>query len=280
MLPASLAGSLKQLIMIHYLVEINPWEKITSQNPGSLNLSINDFVIIETEFGEDAGRLVEIKEVKEATAESAKNLIKRLANGHDREIINNNETNKETALKDCREVAKKNGLDMKIVDCHFSLDGQRLAFAFIADGRIDFRELVKELGRRFGRVIRLHQMGVRDEAKLIGNVGCCGENQCCRSHLKKLGNVTSEFAEDQQVVHRGSERLSGICGRLKCCLAFEEEHYQELIKKLPPVGTRVKTVHGRGVVVGWHVLKCSVDVQIDKTKQEERAVIVEVPIKN
>jgi cell fate regulator YaaT (PSP1 superfamily) len=126
-------------------------------------------------------------------------------------------------------------------------------------------------------------LGVRDEAKLIGDVGSCGLNQCCRGHLKKLGNVTSEFAEDQQIVHRGSERLSGICGRLKCCLAYEEAQYAELIKKLPAVGTRVKTEHGRGEVVGWHVLKRSVDVRLDPkngAKEDDRPVIVEVPIKN
>jgi cell fate regulator YaaT (PSP1 superfamily) len=266
--------------MIQYLVEINPWEKFYAQNPDNLNLVVGDFIVLETEFGEDSGKILEVAEIKELNDEAAKNLIKRTLTAADRDIIKDNEADKESVLVNCKETAIKYGLDMKIVDCHFSLDGQRLAFAFIADGRIDFRELVKDLGRRFGRVIRLHQMGVRDEAKLVGNIGCCGETQCCRSHLKKLGNVTSEFAEDQQIVHRGSERLSGICGRLKCCLAFEENNYQELIKKLPAVGTRVKTVHGRGVVVGWHVLKCSVDVQIDKEKQEERAVIVEVPIKN
>jgi cell fate regulator YaaT (PSP1 superfamily) len=96
--------------------------------------------------------------------------------------------------------------------------------------------------------------------------------------LKKLGNVSSDFAEDQQVVHRGAERLSGICGRLKCCLAYEESYYQALIAKLPALGTKVKTKHGRGVVVGWHVLRCSVDVELDKQRDQDKAVIVEVPI--
>lgn len=267
--------------MIVYTAEINPWEKFIATDPDGLRLKIGDFVVLTTEFGEEAGRIVEIKEVSDKEAETALNIIKRLANDDDFSVIQGDTKIKPKTLDACREVIKRYDLDMKIIDCHYSLDGQRLSFAFIADGRIDFRDLVKDLGRNFQKVIRLHQLGVRDEAKLVGDIGSCGLGQCCKGHLKKLGNVTSEFAEDQQIVHRGSERLSGICGRLKCCLAYEEEHYQNLIKKLPPIGTRVKTVHGRGVVVGWHVLKCSVDVKLDPvsgSKSDGKSVIVEVPI--
>lgn len=262
--------------MIIATVEINPWEKFPAVNPDGLTLAIGDFVILTTEFGKELGRVVELKEGPD-DVESA-NSIEGLASNEDRQDLNRLNEDKETALDYCREAVKRYGLEMKLVDCHYSFDGQRLSFAFIADGRVDFRELVKELGRYFQKSIRLHQMGVRDEAKIKGDMGCCGLNQCCRGHLKKLGNVTSEFAEDQQVVHRGSERLSGICGRLKCCLAYEEDHYQELIKKLPPVGTRVKTKHGRGEVIGWHVLKCSVDVRIDPAKADDKPIIVEIPI--
>jgi len=267
--------------MILSTVEINPWEKFCATNPDGLRLAIGDFAVLTTEFGEEAGRIVELKEGSDEEAANTPNVIKRLANEEDFGVISQGNKAKEKSLEDCREIIKNSGLDMKIVDCHFSLDGQRLSFAFIADGRIDFRDLVKELGRHFQKVIRLHQLGVRDEAKLVGDIGSCGLGQCCKGHLKKLGNVTSEFAEDQQIVHRGSERLSGICGRLKCCLAYEESHYQELIKKLPPIGTRVKTKHGRGVVSGWHVLKCSVDVRLDPAsgaKSDNKSVIVEVPI--
>ncbi len=265
--------------MILSTVEINPWERFAAANPDGLHLNIGDFAVLTTEFGEEAGRIVELKEAIDDESGDIPNVIKRLAAEDDFSVIKEGNQAKEKSINECREIISRNNLDMKIVDCHFSLDGQRLSFAFIADGRIDFRDLVKELGRHFQKIIRLHQLGVRDEAKLVGDVGSCGLGQCCRGHLKKLGNVTSEFAEDQQIVHRGSERLSGICGRLKCCLAYEEANYQELIKKLPPVGTRVKTQHGRGVVIGWHVLKCSVDVQLDKQKQEDKQVVVEVEIK-
>lgn len=267
--------------MILYTVEINPWERFTAGNPDGLALKLGDFAVLTTEFGEEAGRIVEMKEVSEKESDAIINVIKRTAGEEDFDVIHNDNKIKEKTLDSCREIIKRYDLDMKIVDCHFSLDGQRLSFAFIADGRIDFRDLVKDLGRNFQKVIRLHQLGVRDEAKLVGDIGSCGLGQCCKGHLKKLGNVTSEFAEDQQIVHRGSERLSGICGRLKCCLAYEESYYQELINKLPPIGTRVKTVHGRGVVCGWHVLKCSVDVKLDPVsgaKSDGKSVIVEVPI--
>jgi cell fate regulator YaaT (PSP1 superfamily) len=265
--------------MIQYVIEINPWEKLIAIDDNERVFKIGDYVVASTEFGNELGKISETKEIKKVD-ETNVNRIEKMASDSDLDLFNRYNQNKEGDIEACKEMIKNFGLDMKVVDCHYSLDGQRLSFAFIADGRIDFRELVKELGRHFGKVIRLHQMGVRDEAKVVGDIGSCGETQCCRSHLKKLGNVTSEFAEDQQIVHRGSERLSGICGRLKCCLAYEEEHYQELIKKLPPVGTRVKTVHGRGVVIGWHVLKCSVDVKLDPSKQSDKPVIVEVPIKN
>jgi len=261
--------------MNKYLVEINPWERIVCSDESGFNIKVGDYIIAETEFGEDFGKVLEIKNENTESNGSIKRLADKDDQKHNRAI----EKERSKAISECRQVVNNYALEMKIVDCHFSFDGQRLSFAFIADGRIDFRELVKDLNRRFNKIIRLHQIGVRDEAKLLGDIGCCGEEQCCRSHLKKLGNVTSEFAEDQQIIHRGSERLSGICGRLKCCLAYEEPVYQEIIKKLPAIGIKVKTEHGRGTVVGWHVLRCSVDVQLDKDRPEDKSVIVEIPIK-
>lgn len=262
--------------MIIATIEITPWEKFLAINSNELNLSIGDFVILNTEFGKELGKIIKLHESNNDSETNV--LIERLASTSDYKILNDLNTENNEAIEYCREIIKKHDLSMKLVDCYHSFDGQRLSFAFIADGRVDFRELVKELGRHFQKSIRLHQMGVRDEAKIKGDIGCCGLKQCCRGHLKKLGNVTSEFAEDQQVVHRGSERLSGICGRLKCCLAYEENYYQELIKKLPQIGTKVKTKHGRGEVIGWHVLKCSVDVKIDPEKADDKPIIVEIPI--
>ncbi|MFA5047613.1 MAG: regulatory iron-sulfur-containing complex subunit RicT [Patescibacteria group bacterium] len=265
------------------LVEFMPWDKSLAINRNNLNLKLGDVVIVNTDYGAEAGKIVGFEHVADGeeltTAGDANSReIERFANRDDLDSIKYNQSRRDESLRYCKTLAKKHGLDMKLVDCHLSFDDKRIVFAFIADGRVDFRELVKDLSRHFQKVIRLHQMGVRDEAKFFGDVGCCGQTQCCISHLQKIGNVNSEFADDQQVVHRGSERLSGVCGRLKCCLAYEEEHYQELIKQLPPVGTRVKTKHGRGEVVGWHVLKGSVMVKIDTEKDNEKNIIVEVPV--
>jgi len=268
--------------MTAILISISAWERIMALNPNGLRLSLDDSVMVACEHGQELGKIVEFEEISEQQLREApiSNVVERPASAEDFAANSNNAREKDGILEYCRHAVKKYGLEMKPIDVHISLDSQRLTIAFIADGRVDFRELVKDLSRHFQKNIRLHQLGVRDEAKITGDVGCCGLTQCCIGHLKKLGNVTSEFAEHQQVVHRGSERLSGVCGRLKCCLAYEESHYQELIEKLPPVGTRVRTKHGRGEVVGWHVLRGSVNVRLDPEKEGDKPIIVEIPILN
>lgn len=267
------------------LVQFTPWDKTNYCRLGDFELSKGNFVFINTDFGKEMGQVAGVVDISEDKVGELGDLdtIEQLASGDDVEALrtNNSSEKKEEALSYCRKLVKRHGLDMKLVDCYFSFDDRRAVFAFIADGRVDFRSLVKELTRHFQRSIRLHQLGVRDEAKICGDVGSCGLGLCCRGHLKKLGNVTSDLAEQQQVAHRGSERLSGVCGRLKCCLAYEQDLYEELSKKLPAVGTRVRTQHGRGVVIGWHTLRQSVDVKIDPEKPEEndKPLIVEVPIR-
>jgi cell fate regulator YaaT (PSP1 superfamily) len=152
---------------------------------------------------------------------------------------------------------------MKVVDAHFSFDGGRLIFPFIADGRVDFRQLVKDLTHHFQKSIRLQQIGIRDEAKITGDFGSCGRQLCCKTHLKSLVSITSELAEVQQIAHRGSERLSGQCGRLRCCLAYEGKNYEELASNLPAIGSTIKTPQGKGEVIGWHTLKQTVDVALN-----------------
>ncbi len=204
--------------------------------------------------------------------------VMRKATAHDLEKIPDLKE-KTSALKQCKEMARKHNLPMKLVDAHFAFDGSRLTFAFIADGRVDFRELVKDLTRRFNRTIRLQQIGIRDEAKVVGDFGPCGRNLCCREHLGDLKSITSEMAELQQCAHRGSERISGICGRLMCCLAYEQNGYEELNKKMPPVGARVKVDGKRGVVVGHHVLKQTVDVEFSPENGEDKGrTVVEVDL--
>ena len=166
---------------------------------------------------------------------------------------------------------------LKLVGVNFSFDNSRVTFAFSAEGRVDFRELVKELTYHFNKSIRLNQIGTRDEAKTMGDCGPCGKSLCCKKFIKDFSSITSEMAETQQVVHRGSSRISGICGRLMCCLAYEQQGYEEMCKKLPAVGTRVNVDGKRGVIVGHHVLKQSVDVEFDADK-DGNAMVMEVDL--
>jgi cell fate regulator YaaT (PSP1 superfamily) len=279
-------------------VQFSPWDKKYHFDCNSLPITRGDFVIVETSLGKEIGKAVEIldiaeNKIKEFLSQYKDDSEKKDDNKSEDEILLKPIIRKataddiknmagfeerKTAIKFCKEITAKHELPMKVVDVHFSLDQGRITFAFIADGRIDFRELVKDLTRHFNKSVRLHQIGIRDEAKLCGDCGPCGKTLCCKGFLKDLVSITSEMAEMQEVAHRGSERISGICGRLMCCLAYEQKGYKELLDKLPAVGTKVNKDGKRGVVVGVHPLKESIDVQF-KEKEEDRGTFMEVSMK-
>lgn len=289
-------------------VQFTPWDKIYNFDPNNLELAKGDDVIVKTELGKEMGKVVGFKEIDdndimdEEIKEEDKDLKtsvdsveeereekkeRREDKGKIKPVIRKaisidleklpNKKEKEEALEFCKKMIDKHKLPMKLVDVHFSFDFSRITFAFIADGRVDFRELVKDLTRHFNRTIRLHQIGIRDEAKIKGDYGPCGRPLCCKKFLGDLTSITSEMAETQQVVHRGSERISGMCGRLMCCLAYEQEGYECLIKKMPLIGTKVNVDGKKGIVVGHHILKQSVDVQFSG-KNGEDGVVVEVDL--
>lgn len=185
---------------------------------------------------------------------------------------------RQAMLDRCRQLITEHELQMKLVDVHISLDNSKASFAFIADGRVDFRSLVRDLTRTFNKTIRLQQLGIRDEARIAGDVGHCGRNLCCRTHLTELVSITSDMAEVQQCAHRGSDRISGVCGRLMCCLSYEEEGYKELDKKMPKVGTKVNVDGRKGVIVAQHHLKETVDVEFPAGKGERGTIRVEVDL--
>jgi len=259
-------------------VQFAPWDKIYNFSLGKSEVSVGDFVIVETELGLELGKLLALSENVEPQDEKREmKPIIRKADYDDVAKIPSPEK-KEEALEFCREMIKKYDLPMKLVDIHFSYEGGRINFAFISDGRVDFRELVKDLAAHFGVSIRLTQIGTRDEAKVAGDCGPCGRGLCCRGFLREFSSITSEMAEAQQVVHRGSERISGMCGRLMCCLSFEYEGYKEMAGKLPPIGTKVNVDGTRGMVVGHHILKQTVDVKISSDKEGGRDTLIEVDI--
>ncbi|MDD5032317.1 MAG: regulatory iron-sulfur-containing complex subunit RicT [Patescibacteria group bacterium] len=275
-------------------IQFAPWDKVYNFDQNDLALAIGDNVIVKTDLGVEIGKVVGFAEADKVDLAEEKVVEENgeVGNGEEppREIkrpikpVMRKATSldlekrvgakeKEEALEYCRKMIEKNKLEMKLVDVNFSFDGAKITFAFIADGRVDFRELVKDLTRHFNRTVRLYQIGIRDEAKIKGDYGPCGRQLCCKRFLGDLASITSEMAEVQQVVHRGSERISGMCGRLMCCLAFEEKGYEEMAKNMPPLGTKVNVDGKRGTVVGHHILKQSVNVQFPGDKGEEGAII-------
>lgn len=277
-------------------VQFTPWDKIYNFDLNDISLIRGDYVIVKTEIGTEIGKIVgfieissngffkkkaDKKRVKDSDAKNENEVetnelkpIIRKATSIDLAKITS-EKEKEEALEYCKSLIKKHKLPMKLVDVYFLFDGSKITFAFIADGRIDFRELVKSLIRYYNRSVRLQQIGIRDEAKLMGDYGRCGRELCCKKFLSNISSITSDMAEIQQVVHRGSERISGICGRLVCCLAFEEKGYEELAKRLPLIGIKVNVDGKSGIVVGHNTLKQSVKVEFPG-ENGENSTIAEV----
>ena len=257
-------------------VQLTPWFPVYNCQFPDLTLKVGDKVIVKIDNLSEIGEVIEVTSLPEISVEDSKNVILRKVTTDDLNIGAESQKQKAPALEYCKRAVERYNLDMKVIDAHFSFDGSRLIFPFIADGRIDFRELVKDLTHHFQKSIRLQQIGIRDEAKITGDFGSCGRQLCCRSYLdlKCLGSITSDLADLQRVSHRGSDRLTGQCGRLRCCLAFEKSTYEEMAKILPALGSKVKTPQGEGEVVAQNILKKSVDVAI----KGDRGNIIEFPI--
>jgi len=259
-------------------VQFAPWDKVYNFSLAGLDLAPGDHVIVKTELGTELGKIVKIfKEEQDGKNSREIKPIIRKAEYDDIAKLPS-PLQKEEVMDFCREMIARHDLPMKLVDVHFAYENNRFNFAFISDSRVDFRELVKDLAGRFNASIRLTQIGTRDEAKVTGDCGPCGRGLCCRSCLDQFSSITSEMAEAQQVVHRGSDRISGMCGRLMCCLSYEYEGYKEMAGELPPIGTKVNVDGARGVVIGHHILKQTVDVRISGEKEGDRDTVIQVDI--
>ncbi len=261
--------------MLSAQVQFTSWGKIYSFSVGELKLATGDEVIVATGLGLELGKILDIVE-EQATSVNQSPIVRKVS-AKDRTQIPGNTQKRET-LNFCQELIIKHQLPMKLIDVYTSWESGRLDFAFTADQRIDFRDLVKDLSGHFNVAIRLTQIGTRDEAKILGDCGSCGRTLCCQGCLREFCSITSEMAEVQQVVNRGSDRISGMCGRLKCCLSFEYQDYKVLVGELPPCGTKVNVDGLRGVVIQQHVLKQTVDVRVLSKKSDERPTIIEVDI--
>lgn len=240
-------------------LQIAPWEKILKAACHLDGLAVFDDVIIKTSQGLDLAKVVDLHESEQNPDKEEVEIIGR-ATAEDCQKVERG-FNKNEAFRVCHNFIKQLNLNMKLVEARNSYDGNRLTFAFVANGRVDFRELVKELSQHFNKNIRLQQIGIRDEAKVVGDQGRCGHGLCCRDHLTKFSSVTSEVAEAQHLSGRGSDRLSGACGRLMCCLAYEAEGYKDLSAVLPKIGSQIQRDGKKGVVVSQNALKQSVEVK-------------------
>lgn len=236
--------------------------KVYYFDPEGFDVHQGDHVIVETARGLELGTLAEdIMEVEEKEIVSPLKKIIRIAEEKDLQHHEENLKKKENALALCQEKVDKHGLEMKLIDVEHTFDNSKIIFYFTADGRVDFRELVKDLAGVFKVRIELRQIGVRDEAKMIGGIGSCGRALCCHSWLPDFEPVSIKMAKVQNL-SLNPTKISGICGRLMCCLKFENDIYLELRKGMPEVGEQVRTIDGMGVVVESNILENKIKVRL------------------
>lgn len=240
-------------------------------DPLHFSFKVGDNVIANTERGEELGRVVKILTTGDVKADIQIEKIIKPATKSDMEIFKNNEEKAKEALNFCKEEAKKLKLDMKLLVAEYTFDSSKLSFYFVSEERVDFRELVRILASKYRSRIELRQVGPRDEIKSYPNLGMCGKEVCCRTHLQDFESVTIKMAKEQGL-QINMAKLSGACGKLMCCLKYEEEAYKENLKKLPKVGEFVK-VEGekdQGKVTNVDVLKLNVKIRYGTTRDDER----------
>ena len=236
--------------------------KIYFFDPQGLEINKNDNVIVETATGDEIAKVVIAnREIDEKKIASPLKKVVRKATQEDLDSKEKYKSKEPEAYKICKEKIKKYNLEMNLTDVEYKFDGSKILFYFTADGRIDFRELVKELASIFKTRIELRQIGVRDEVKRIGGNGVCGRELCCCSFLDNFETVSIKMAKEQNIALNPS-KISGNCGRLMCCLKYEQDVYSEKVSKLPKVGAIVKTPAGEGSVEGVEILKEIVKVKI------------------
>lgn len=251
--------------------------KIYYFDPMSLEVHTGDHVIVETARGIEYGYVVlGCREVEDDKVVQPLKPVIRMATKGDDEVEKKNHEKEKEAFKICKEKIRKHGLQMKLIDAEYTFDNNKVLFYFTADGRIDFRELVKDLASVFKTRIEFRQVGVRDETKIVGGIGICGRTLCCHSYLSEFIPVSIKMAKEQNL-SLNPTKISGVCGRLMCCLKNEEETYEELNSKLPNVGDFVTTDDGlKGEVHSVSVLRQLVKVVVTiKDEKEIREYKVE-----
>ncbi|MBP3701502.1 MAG: stage 0 sporulation family protein [Lachnospiraceae bacterium] len=244
--------------------------KIYYFDPAGFEINKGDHVIVETARGVEYGTVVMgIREVEDDKVVSPLKPILRMATKKDQETVERNREREKEAFAICLEKIKKHDLDMKLVDAEYTFDNNKVLFYFTADGRVDFRELVKDLAAVFKTRIELRQIGVRDETKILGGIGICGRPLCCHSWMPEFIPVSIKMAKEQNL-SLNPTKISGTCGRLMCCLKNEQDTYEYLNSKLPGVGDYVTTEDGlKGEVASVNVLRQLVKVIVSLDKDEK-----------
>ncbi len=232
-------------------------------NPGDKKLAVGDDVIVETARGLEMGQVVAENRMVEdsSVVQPLKNVI-RLATENDKSKAEKNRQKEMETFEICEKAIAEHGLEMKLVDVEYTFDGSKILFYFTADGRIDFRALVKDLAAKFKTRIELRQIGVRDEAKMQGGLGICGREFCCSQYLGEFMPVSIKMAKEQGL-SLNPTKISGTCGRLMCCLKYEQDAYEDMIKHMPGVGSYVETPDYKGYVTEVNLLRSTLKVRRD-----------------
>ncbi len=231
---------------------------------GNLALTRGMGVVVETARGIEYGTVVDPeREVEEGAIVSPLKPVVRIATEKDVAAVERAEARRADAMRICREKIAARGLEMKLISCEFTFDGSKVIFYFSSEGRVDFRDLVKDLASAFHLRIELRQVGVRDETRLLGGIAPCGRECCCAGCMPEFKKVSIKMAKNQGL-SLNPGKISGLCGRLMCCLSYENEYYAAAFKKMPKNGSPVTTPEGKGTVVSSNMLKMEVRVRVEK----------------
>ena len=251
--------------------------KIYDFSPNDLLVNIGDKVIVETVRGLDIGTVATpIKTIDRAETDEPLKDVVRIATHQDLAQVKKVQTLNKKFLEETKKIVEDFGLEMKIISCDTSFDEQKININFTSENRVDFRELVKELGSRFKARIELRQIGARDEVKIIGGLGPCGKVCCCREFLKDFEHVSIKMPKVQGL-SLNPTKISGLCGRLMCCLGYENAHYSETFRLMPRINSEVETPEGKGTVVYNNLLKRLVQVRLGE-KDDPTSQILEFPL--
>lgn len=231
-------------------------------DPHGFRYKLNEKLVVNTVNGLEVGVVTKENFVTNIDGLSELQKVERKCNEHDFRTIKKHEQRANSVFKDAEKLIKDMKLDMKLLQVECSFEGNKLIFTYSAEDRVDFRELLKEMASKFKARIELKQIGIRDEARLLGGLGPCGKEICCRKFLSDFDKVTLKYAKNQGLA-LNSNKLSGMCGRLMCCLSYENKMYVDLLNKMPKINSTVKTKDGTGIVVYNNLLKEKVTVKIN-----------------